>query len=1174
MKKELITLVLLLLLVFLASTVAESADPVMDEDTFVRELAKALETNDQARMGEIIRAAGLMAYEMVIYFTDKGIMNVSQGKDGFWEFNRAELFAIIYAKEFKKDGLYELVRRYKFYDQEMCRERLKGSQLIDEGISLYKKGQWNDALNRWTEALKIFEKLDDTAYEAKALNNIGIFYGDLGQYIEALEHCQHALEIYRRIGNVAGEAIALNNIGKAYLSLGQYTEALKYSKEALEIYRSIGDMEGETAPLNGIGIVYYSLGQYTEALKYSKEAREIHRKVGDMAGEAKPLINIGNVYNSLGQYTEALKHYKEALEIYKRIGDVAGEAKALNNIGNVYYSLGQYTEALKHCQHALEIDRRIGNVGGEANAYINIGGVYDSLGQYTEALKYYNQALEISRKIGNVGGEANALGNIGGVYDSLRQYTEALKYYKDALEIQRRIGDVAGEAKALGNIGNAYVGLGQYTEALKYYNQTLEISRKIGNVAGEANALGNIGNVYYNFGQYTEALKYYKDALEIQRRIGDVAGEAKVLNNIGNAYNSLGHYGDAVKPLKQSLEISVSLGELEIVWRGARTLGMALWKSGKLEEAVSSFKKSIDSIEEIYTYTKGLKEEERASMIVGKRFVYQDFTELLLELHCKSPDKGYDKEAFVISEKAKSRIFQELMAKAGAKTVFAGDEIFQKMIQREQKLIGEITNLRQNLIKELSKPEKDRNEEVIRSLKEQLAKAENALNDHEKEMELNYPRYADLKRPKPLTVEELQNILKPGETLLAYSVGKDKLISFVIGKKKFRLAEIEIGREELTTLIKDFRRGLDNIYSLRDLESFKPDISYALYQKIFLPVSNELKGISRLYISADDLLYTLPFEALVDREFDYQAFREVKEKGKRGEGDYLGEYAKLHYLIDTCTITYLPSASVLRSLRGCEKPGFGRWSKSLIAYADPIFSLEETKTGEGTKQKGINKETEFILEILKSSTGVKLERLKETAQEAEAITQEVGGKEEDIYLREKATEENVYITDLKKARYLLFSTHGLLGGDFSGVAEPSLVLTLVDNPPGRDGFLTMSEVLGLDLNAELVVLSACNTYGRGDKAGSGEGFAGLTRSFMYAGSRSLLVTHWSVESQAARDLMVETFKNIKKGSRPDALREAKLRIKGSTRPMGKTGIRFSLSHPFFWAPFVLVGEGE
>jgi CHAT domain-containing protein len=262
-------------------------------------------------------------------------------------------------------------------------------------------------------------------------------------------------------------------------------------------------------------------------------------------------------------------------------------------------------------------------------------------------------------------------------------------------------------------------------------------------------------------------------------------------------------------------------------------------------------------------------------------------------------------------------------------------------------------------------------------------------------------------------------------------------------------------------------------------------------------------------------------------------------------------------------------------LRKYNQPGPGRWSKPLIAFADPVFGADKEENNTGSlKHRGMTDETKLAFSLLTRSTGRgELERLPDSATEARAIAEEVKGREKDIYLREKASEANVYSAELSKCRYLLFSTHGLLGGDFSGVEEPSLALTLTDNPPGKDGFLSMSEVLGLDLNTEIVILSACSTTGRGEKASSGEGFAGLTRSFMYAGGRSLLVTHWNVESTSARDLMVATFRELKVSSGPDALRQAKLDMKGSTRKM-KDGRKLSLSHPFFWAPFVFVGEGK
>jgi len=925
----------------------------------------------------------------------------------------------------------------------------------------------------------------------------------------------------------------------------------------------------------------YQRGQWKEALKNWTEAQKIYEELGDAAGEAISLNNIGLVYDKLSQYKEALDYYRKSLEIDRRIGYAKGEAKCLLNIGNVYSSLGQYKEALDYHRQSLEISRRIGDVAGESDCLNNIGIVYKSLGQYKEALDYYKQSLEIKRRIGYAAGEASSLNNIGIAYYSLGQYKEALEYHRQSLEIVRKIGDTEGESRSFNNIGVIYSSLGQYKEALEYHRKSLEINRKIGDVKGEGDNLTNIGVVCYSLGQYKEALDYHRQSLEIKRRIEDVAGESACLTNIGIVYYSLGQYKEAIEPFQEAVKISEGLSELETVWKSYRGLGEALWKSGKAEDAVAHYKKAVEVIEELYQFTTGLKEEERSSMIGKKSFVYREFIELLLELHRKQPDKGYNKQAFTIAEKSKSRTFQELMAKAGAKIAFSGevkDETFRKMIEREQQLIGELTNLRGLLTQELSKPEKQRKQEVIDSLRAQLGKSEKSLNDLEKEIEVKYPRYADLKRPKSLTVEELQGILKADETVVSYVVGKDKLAAFIIGKKSFKLVEIDTSKEELSKLMRRFRRGLEDVREVRDLEKFRPEVAYELYQKIFYPLTSELKGMSKLYISADDILYTLPFEALVDKEINEKVFGEARERG----GVYLSEYSTLHYLIDTYTITYLPSVSVLRSLRKYEKPGYGRWSKPLIAFADPIFSQEDIKEEvknkvevkeKDIKQKGISQETQLTVQILTRSTGSeKLERLKESAQEAEAISKELKGKKEDIYLREKASEENIYKTNLKDSRYILFSTHGLLGGDFSGVAEPALALTLIDNPPGRDGFLTMSEVLGLDLNTELIILSACNTSGRGDKAGSGEGFVGLTRSFMYAGGKSLLVTHWSVESEAARDLMVEAMKLMKNKTKPDALREAKLIMKKSIRQKGNE--RISLSHPFFWAPFVLVGEGK
>jgi len=851
---------------------------------------------------------------------------------------------------------------------------------------------------------------------------------------------------------------------------------------------------------------------------------------------------------------------------------------------------GYGQEALNYYQKALKVFKKLGDTSLEAEAFTLIGGYYIRSGHYTEAMNSLNQALGVYQELGYSLGEAQTLNNIGIVYGNLGLYKEALNNCKKALDIYQKLCKTSidpFEAKILTNIGVIYNSLNRYSKAMECFYQALQIL--VGDESAEkACVYTNLGVTYYNLGQKASTLAYYQKALKVFQNLGDHPyEEANALANIGGVYNTVNNYPEASESYKLALAICEPLGDRETMWHCSSGLGESIWKSGKGEEAVPHYQKAVDTIAELYFSTRGLKEEERSSMLGDKSIVYQEFIELLLELNRQHPGEGYDQEAFKVSEGAKSRTFQELMAKAGAKIELSGDPDFKATVGKEQQLIVESNNLKTRLTQELSKPEKDKNQEVIASLKTQVSQSEQTLNTLWEEIERKYPRFAEAERPKPLSVQELQGLLNPGETLVSYAVTKEKAVAFIIGKESFKLIPLPTNKEELTGLLKQFRQGLEmeavkvswDQY-VKNLEQFDPEVSYQLYQKLFAPLVPALQGKARLYLCADDVLYTLPFEALVDKEIDQDAYRQAASLGWEGKGNFLEQYHILHYLLDSYTLTYLPSSSVLRYLRvpECKKEGYGKWDKALIAFADPIFSETEKEEGEtkGLPGEGITPDTALTKAVLKSATGSgEFSRLEQSAEEAKAIAGAVGGKEPDIYLRERATEANAESLPLKEARYLLFSTHGVLGGAFEGgVAEPSLVLTLIGNPPGKDGFLGMSKVLGLDLNNEVIILSACNTSGKGDKAGSGEGFAGLTRSFMYAGGKSLLVTHWSVDSEAAKDLMVDTMTEVKTKPLPESLRAAKLTMKGKTGTFDTAPAPLSHAHPYFWAPFVLVGEGK
>jgi tetratricopeptide (TPR) repeat protein len=425
------------------------------------------------------------------------------------------------------------------------------------GIVCYKRSDLEKCFKYWND-LKEIE--DDRGRRSVTVANIGIVYRSKGNPDEALRCYQEALQIHRDIGYREGEASDLGNIGNIHQLKGNLDEALAYYQEALQIDRDIGHREGEANQLGNIGNIYRSRGNPDEALKYYQEALQIDRDIGHREGEANQLGNIGNIYRSRGNLDEALKYYQEALQIDRDIGHREGEAGDLGDIGNIYHTRGNPDEALKYYQEALQIDRDIGYREGEASDLGNIGLIYRSRGNLDEALKYQKEALQIHRDIGYREGEASDLGNIGLIYRSRGNLDEALKYLQEALQIHRDIGYIEGEANSLGNIGGAYELKGNLDEALKYYQEALQIDKDIGYREGEANGLGNIGNICQLEGNYDEALKYYQEALQIDRDIGYREGEASDLGNIGVVLKLLRKNTEALHHLSEALDIFENIG--------------------------------------------------------------------------------------------------------------------------------------------------------------------------------------------------------------------------------------------------------------------------------------------------------------------------------------------------------------------------------------------------------------------------------------------------------------------------------------------------------------------------------------------------------------------------------------------------------------------------------------
>jgi CHAT domain-containing protein len=462
-----------------------------------------------------------------------------------------------------------------------------------------------------------------------------------------------------------------------------------------------------------------------------------------------------------------------------------------------------------------------------------------------------------------------------------------------------------------------------------------------------------------------------------------------------------------------------------------------------------------------------------------------------------------------------------------------------------------------------------------------------------------YPRFQELTNPRPVTPADLQQkLLRPGEVLLSYVLLPNEAAIFAVTRERFKMVNVPLKRDDVARRVLGVRRAIEKVSageSVLFLREIDPAALNSLYRDLIAPVADMMAGQDKVLFVGDGPLLTLPMEMLVTRwnGNDQQAFRGTRAAADGSEAKpFLAEYAALEYLGKQARFAYLPSLSALTSQRLYPKSG-GAAQRTLVAFADPEFS---PPAGSG---KTYPPATRALFESLgnnfprKRDGSPDVPRLKETADEAREIAGILGG-ETALFVGAEAQEKRAKGVDLRSAKYVLFATHGFLGGDFLQVADspdgtgaggsttagprqkstaqPALALSLVGDLQGEDGMLTMKEVIeDIELNADLVALSACNTAGETAQANNGEGFAGLTRAFMYAGARSLLVSHWSVDSFSTQALMTAAFRNIGTGGGIlKAVSDAERSLIGGHFNNGP--YHFSRSNPFFWAPFVYVGD--
>jgi CHAT domain-containing protein/Tfp pilus assembly protein PilF len=988
------------------------------------------------------------------------------------------------------------------------------------GYACLLQQEWQKGLDYLDKSLKLNGELLD-AFPVKG----AILYYTSG-IKDFLQICESGLKIAERINDIELKCNFLGNIGTAYKDLLNNSAALSYCKQSLAIAQEFGFKRYEAQNLNNLGAIYSRKEEYSESLDYYHKTIEKARPLGDRRLEALCYRNIGLVYRYMEDYSTALNYSKKSLPMAIEVGDKHTEALILWDLGCVSEAFGNYAKALEYYRNAYEIAIKLNNKWGEETYLGAMGAALWRLGNYPQALDYSEKALKMAQNVGDKHGEYHNLVRIGIIYDDMNEYSVSLNNYHQALKIAQEINMKNYQSSVLNDIGGVHHRAGDFKAASEYYQRALKIAQEIGNKGLATTLLGNIGLLNLELDNCSEAGRYINQALSIAREIKDLRREGEQLSKLGFLNLSLKDYASSLKNFSNTLEMGNKINGYELIWKAQEGLARVYEKQDNYEKSLDHYDKAIAEIEKIRGQIS--TESFKSGFLVNKIRVYERVINLLAKLRNKHPDRNYDKMSFQYAERSKSRALLDLIyqGKIFQNLTAIPDDVRQKLLVTEKK----IENKHLALSNELASQTVNQDTMKIVNLKSEIEALERERSAIVEGIKENFPTYYQLTNPKIITVEEIQqNILNPNQILVEYFVGDNNILCWIITKQKLYVESIPITRKELeeklTQISPIFNKEKKTI-------EVKPDHRWAniqtkrlnqLYQILLeKPAAKFLNNNSEIIIVPDDILYYFPFEILVTH---------IKDDG-------------IHYLIESHPISYAGSASLLNPEVQKERLA----DKDLLAFGNPDFKADE--------DKGIIKWISSRAPFKSILRGDQFEPLPNAELEVKAIAENF---KHPAIITGKQANEQYFKQQSPDYKFIHIATHHVI--DDMQPMYSKIILCQTGNDE-EDGYLQPYEVYNLRLNAEMVVLSGCNT-GIG-KLRRGEGLISMTRAFLYAGTPSMVVSLWPVDDESTALLMKYFYHYLKIGNnKSKALQKAKIYlIKSSDWKRD----------PFYWGSFVLIGD--
>jgi CHAT domain-containing protein len=981
---------------------------------------------------------------------------------------------------------------------------IQAYRLMNEAASLYARSDWKAALDKLLEVEPLLAERSAAALLGRCLMGIAILYYWEGSdyYVKGLAYFERTEMAYRESGE---ELLATS---------------------ALQLQASIRvDMAYEIEKTPSLGLAPEAVALFDEAIALFKRVLAVQRDHRKRFEAAATLNLIGYAYWMMGDYDHAIEYYTFAAAEYRELEEWDALPWPLNNVAVIDFDRGYLVSARDSFQENLDSLPAHVAVSQRAFWLDNLGSAYLELGQLDKALKSFSSALEMHRQAADEAHEVDSIQGIGDTYLAFGENELGMEYLEAALPLFRKHSFGPGLVSLLNSLGRQYLELGKHDEALAAHREAEEAAV---NPRNRAYTLLYLSDALAATGKPEKALELLNDAAQIAQNMDLRMLQAEVLQTQGEALHSAARYRDALEAFHSA---NTSFEELGLAIEQSQTLHGMARSLASLSEPEASAQYAVRAIAAVENHRAGLSTPQlRAFFMARRQEYYIHLIGTLAELQKSAPPGDYTHllKALNYSERSRARSLADLInetTQMGATNSRneEKDALHNALAEARYRLQG---RTRQKL-----------SENELNATRQQLSEIENRLNLLEIELRESNQAYANLVDPTILGAEEIQNMLNPERALLQYALGRERGFAFLVTNESVQSwplpgkAAIERDARILYEQLRIPPRSREDQNRLNKL--------IAAFAETVLPPAAALRQ-SQLLVVADGVLQYLPFSLLLATNGEWETDRSQ----------------------NPFEVVNVPSMSVLAGQRknGGER---NQPSRTIAIFADPVFSTEDRRVS-GTPVSGSGIDAAIVSRQLSTLVEPRdLKRLPATAYEAETIAGLVNPDQRSVQTGFDANREFLLTANLADFRIVHFATHGKIDSRYPALSW--LAFSQIDqNGMEQNGLIRLYDIYNLDLNAELVTMSACDTaLGREI---SGEGLTGLVQGFMYSGARSVLASLWQVPDRATAELMRHFYRYLfQQEQKPaEALRNAQLALSSNPR----------WRHPYFWSAFVLQGDWE